>query len=133
MRNTPCSAAWHGSSLSSWRAWIEMQDVGKMWAQVESLSSWRAWIEIVPTFCPRPCGNCRSPHGERGLKCRSLSRIRRRESRSPHGERGLKWARPAAMAGSTSRSPHGERGLKFRLSRVPDAARRVALLMESVD
>ena len=88
-----------------------MQDVGKMWAQVESLSSWRAWIEIVPTFCPRPCGNCRSPHGERGLK----------------------WARPAAMAGSTSRSPHGERGLKFRLSRVPDAARRVALLMESVD
>ena len=32
----------------------------------------------------------RSPHGERGLKCRNFQRLFRGFCRSPHGERGLK-------------------------------------------
>ena len=56
------------SSLSSWRAWIEIRS----WCQapwpVWSLSSWRAWIEI-PTPLRRWLKTVRrSPHGERGLK-----------------------------------------------------------------
>ena len=35
----------------------------------------------------------RSPHGERGLKCRTDVEQHRKESRSPHGERGLKCRR----------------------------------------
>ena len=37
-----------------------------------SLSSWRAWIEIGNSreFCSNIDG--RSPHGERGLKCKAI-------------------------------------------------------------
>ena len=37
-----------------------------------SLSSWRAWIEIDCPAMPDMRGACRSPHGERGLKSRQL-------------------------------------------------------------
>ena len=53
----------------------------------------------------------RSPHGERGLKCRAVGHRKRHVFRSPHGERGLK-----------SRQ-FGEHGGQLV----------VALLMESVD
>ena len=33
-----------------------------------SLSSWRAWIEIDPVDAGLLCDGGRSPHGERGLK-----------------------------------------------------------------
>ena len=61
----------------------------------------------------------RSPHGERGLKCREAEAERgARHRRSPHGERGLK-CRPARAGseGPGRRSPHGERGLKFSSGR----------------
>ena len=35
-------------------------------------------------------GACRSPHGERGLKCFVVPDENDSNSRSPHGERGLK-------------------------------------------
>ena len=56
-----------------------------------SLSSWRAWIEIDPVDAGLLCDGGRSPHGERGLKC-GLARtvLMPTRSRSPHGERGLK-------------------------------------------
>ena len=79
---------------------------------------------------------CRSPHGERGLKYRRGMRQRLHSCRFPHGERGLKFpieesavvlgeslsSRRAwidmrtawrAATRSCSRSPHGERGLKY--------------------
>ena len=80
----------------------------------------------------------RSPHGERGLKFRTiLYKIAKVICRSPHGERGLKssscsiylngisslssrraWIEIKTdeivnLVYSTGRSPHGERGLKY--------------------
>ena len=44
------------TSLSSWRAWIEMQWAGIIAHPVKSLSSWRAWIEIkMPRHHMRAC------------------------------------------------------------------------------
>ena len=147
-------------SLSSRRAWIEIQNVkGKsgsstvalltesvdwnnkivrfIFTKFRSLSSRRAWIEII---CGISCSivvNCRSPHGERGLKSSIYGAIERKEDgRSPHGERGLKWTKMVlrfykqrslssrrawieiphiSYKGflTTRRSPHGERGLKL--------------------
>ena len=55
-------------SLSSWRAWIEMY-CHRLWFLPHwSLSSWRAWIEISRPTSGRKWTQCRSPHGERGLK-----------------------------------------------------------------
>ena len=80
-----------------------------------SLSSWRAWIEI-----PSPTGQGRqprrSPHGERGLKWVGALIRDVGCGRSPHGERGLKFDHDGGRNRlSVSRSPHGERGLKYRL------------------
>ena len=36
----------HEGSLSSWRAWIEIMSAFSSLARLSSLSSWRAWIEI---------------------------------------------------------------------------------------
>ena len=99
----------------------------------------------------------RSPHGERGLKCRRLldgyhyirslssrrawiemrieaRRSHRRDGRSPHGERGLKFMfGVSVVVGEHGRSPHGERGLKWCGRRQDRQNRFVALLTESVD
>ena len=78
-----------------------------------SLSSWRAWIEIASSrWTKRASG--RSPHGERGLKYAITMPPVSTPGRSPHGERGLKYARPRRAAAERRRSPHGERGLKFQ-------------------
>ena len=55
-----------------------------------SLSSWRAWIEIDPVDAGLLCDGGRSPHGERGLKCYRGAWGKHNVCRSPHGERGLK-------------------------------------------
>ena len=56
-----------------------------------SLSSRRAWIEIDDKTEEYSNTVCRSPHGERGLKCRKFFVARLFTlGRSPHGERGLK-------------------------------------------
>ena len=78
-----------------------------------SLSSWRAWIEINVVSMVRMELLGRSPHGERGLKSRfvgehgafawSLSSWR------AWIEMEMNAPRTAVAAG---RSPHGERGLK---------------------
>ena len=75
----------------------------------------------------------RSPHGERGLKSHAIDRRPVIASRSPHGERGLKLSHVRHAYAGMSRSPHGERGLKSVPVWVNAYARRVALLMESVD
>ena len=99
----------------------------------------------------------RSPHGERGLKYKSIPfcvsktwslsswrawieivscRVLRvtRSGRSPHGERGLKYVLEIARTVCTvGRSPHGERGLKYLVKHVTQHVAQVALLMESVD
>ena len=56
------------SSLSSWRAWIEICDSLRRAHVWKSLSSWRAWIEMKTGRMPPTPATCRSPHGERGLK-----------------------------------------------------------------
>ena len=56
------------ASLSSWRAWIEI-DARMVGATGRgSLSSWRAWIEIPMISYVSSFLMGRSPHGERGLK-----------------------------------------------------------------
>ena len=51
-----------------------------------------AWIEIC-FFCLLGVAvDCRSPHGERGLKCLYQGAGGLGLGRSPHGERGLKYA-----------------------------------------
>ena len=42
------------ASLSSWRAWIEINRECALSVVVLSLSSWRAWIEIWRWCSPRP-------------------------------------------------------------------------------
>ena len=121
------------ASLSSWRAWIEIQCIDRhRWPEL-SLSSWRAWIEIESRHGVTQLMACRSPHGERGLKFIEFRPIVFVESRSPHGERGLKWSIHCEKVIAISRSPHGERGLKSRTKAIPPHTRSVALLMESVD
>ncbi len=103
-------------SLSSWRAWIEISRQAIRMAEIwSSLSSWRAWIEIFVFGHHTIARKGRSPHGERGLKCMTLSIRRiRKPSRSPHGERGLKSVGLPIQREHARRSPHGERGLKSR-------------------
>ena len=57
----------------------------------KSLSSWRAWIEIQAHYDEFGRDEGRSPHGERGLKFLDRFAVVWRWGRSPHGERGLKW------------------------------------------
>ena len=57
-----------------------------------SLSSRRAWIEIRLYLSVMMKELCRSPHGERGLKCDTeMGEHCGVKGRSPHGERGLKF------------------------------------------
>ena len=56
-------------SLSSRRAWIEMEEALKEAYKItESLSSRRAWIEMLIYRYVAKSIYGRSPHGERGLK-----------------------------------------------------------------
>ena len=59
----------------------------------------------------------RSPHGERGLKLKSSSFLKKASTgRSPHGERGLKYLYQwCKYLHRPCRSPHGERGLKYKV------------------
>ena len=77
-----------------------------------------AWIEISARPDEMIRGRCRSPCGERGLKCRLCSNTHGHSRRSPCGERGLKSMRfrPAAIP-ALGRSPCGERGLKWQQQR----------------
>ena len=78
-------------SLSSRRAWIEMDQSLLLSAQQKSLSSRRAWIEIQSVCSKTPQGVSRSPRGERGLKFGGLPlKPPPTTRRSPRGERGLK-------------------------------------------
>ena len=101
-----------------------------------SLSLRRAWIEIIIVSPFADALRCRSPYGDRGLKCRhgelrrpiaeslSLRRAwieifsrassRAETCRSPYGERGLKSRSIEIFSQKVCRSPYGERGLKFR-------------------
>ena len=49
-RGLKSNACWkqarQGRSLSSWRAWIEIEKVNNESQPTKSLSSWRAWIEM---------------------------------------------------------------------------------------
>ena len=124
------------SSLSSWRAWIEICRGVVHGRPSKSLSSWRAWIEIHHNGGPSARTERRSPHGERGLKLWPRVGSMAIGGRSPHGERGLKFktqvlrdrntrslsswrawieimTSAVTASASSGRSPHGERGLKF--------------------
>ena len=79
-----------------------------------SLPARGAWIEIIAFIAFSRSMYCRSPHGERGLKCviyqeQEALFLRR----SPHGERGLKFVIYGQSIIHSCRSPHGERGLKY--------------------
>ena len=55
-------------SLSSRRAWIEIESIQQSFNTMVSLSSRRAWIEIDEHWVRFEMMLSRSPHGERGLK-----------------------------------------------------------------
>ena len=122
-----------------------------------SLSSWRAWIEMNCSL--KPATNClgRSPHGERGLKSNAVIYLGAYLGRSPHGERGLKcaglgrhveafvslssWRAWIEISDVTRKAPDTGRSLSsWRAwiemawkSRWNPSLTPVALLMESVD
>ena len=77
-------------SLSSWRAWIEMKGQIHKTSWDESLSSWRAWIEIDTRPChhgaPMSLSSWRAWIEIVNSRTRATPSVRR----SPHGERGLK-------------------------------------------
>ena len=79
-----------------------------------SLSSWRAWIEIFLCLGVLFCANSRSPHGERGLKYEILGGEFVGFGRSLSSWRA--WIEMQRVLSSCvsvmGRSPHGERGLK---------------------
>ena len=100
-----------------------------------SLSSWRAWIEMSSAYYPIFDENCRSPHGERGLKFRrgflALPRLRSLSSWRAWIEMyyvasgvaydvaslsswraWIEMCLTVTMPALFGRSPHGERGLK---------------------
>ena len=66
--------------------------MAKYYMAGRSLPAWGAWIEIAAqALAGKDVLLCRSPHGERGLKCAMLTNRRIYDlRRSPHGERGLK-------------------------------------------
>ena len=100
-------------SLPSRGAWIEIrQPQDWFWRlYVAPLTGSVDWNSpMIPQNTRR---NSRSPHGERGLKCKQGRRWRRTGCRSPHGERGLKLLAEELDVIKFSRSPHGERGLKY--------------------
>ena len=72
----------------------------------QSLSSRRAWIEMKRAALERQ-GWRRSPHGERGLKCRGRGGLQDRPGRSPHGERGLKLDVIEPVHGGVGGTPKG--------------------------
>ena len=76
-------------SLSLRRAWIEIGCSGYEFPECQSFSLRRAWIEILISMNAAG-SSCRSPYGERGLKCRCSRSVPRPVRRSPYGERGLK-------------------------------------------
>ena len=115
----------------------------------QSLPARGAWIEICQSRFLLASAECRSPHGERGLKWSAELVNKGHLRRSPHGERGLKYNKvhdredavvslPARGAwieiprsgrsepAPQRRSPHGERGLKSR------RIRRVGIDLQSL-
>ena len=71
-----------------------------------------AWIEMSGFVTCTKRTPCRSPCGERGLKCQRQHHCVFPSSRSPCGERGLKCFFALLRSHRFSRSPCGERGLK---------------------
>ena len=63
------------TSLSTWRAWIEILPRKLRIYVVWSLSTWRAWIEMPLLASGLIAAPGRSLHGERGLKLLSFSYI----------------------------------------------------------
>ena len=99
-------------SLSSWRAWIEIQLKPEDKKSLQSLSSWRAWIEITAT---------RQHQRTRPWSLSSWRAWIEMNSRCRHASNAI------------GRSPHGERGLKCMTVARFSITPKVALLMESVD
>ena len=121
-------------SLSSWRAWIEINQVYSNGRDCRSLSSWRAWIEIIPNSLRPVLTTCRSPHGERGLKYVLVN-----SETLPHLslsswrawiEMGCWWPRPRGRRVSLS---SWRAWIEIIMLRESEAYGPVALLMESVD
>ena len=72
-------------------AWIEIILLCENCHEIYVAPHAGAWIEIINFIVFSLSPACRSPCGERGLKCRSYQKQKQTESRSPCGERGLKY------------------------------------------
>ncbi len=77
-------------SLPPRGAWIEIEHCDACTIGSMSLPPRGAWIEMAKILRLKWHRQCRSPHGERGLKYAETNAIAFAASRSPHGERGLK-------------------------------------------
>ena len=78
-------------------AWIEMVLEFLVSCGSRSLPVRGAWIEIQVIVMPYALFTCRSPCGERGLKCADVRDGAVTDGRSPCGERGLKSLRRAVV------------------------------------
>ena len=90
-------------SLPTRGAWIEMTRQRRLFPAHQSLPTRGAWIEMKSGSKRKRKRKRRSPHGERGLKFRTVPAGCRRHSRSPHGERGLKYGEK--KAGTSRENP----------------------------
>ena len=80
----------------------------------KSLPPRGAWIEIQKLEMVRLLGDCRSPHGERGLKSLLLSNIKLAQWSLPPRGAWIEIIQAKNALKKEGRSPHGERGLKLR-------------------
>ena len=124
-------------------------------AAAASLPVRGAWIEMLTAIVNWTDEGCRSPCGERGLKCRGYQINLFPSRRSPCGERGLKYCPRGAgrrrqkslpvrgawieisqvetVVNDVGRSPCGERGLKSFSPQGAAASEAVAPRAGSVD
>ena len=120
------------TSLSSWRAWIEIRRSRLGRTVRASLSSWRAWIEIRTGSCGRS-GRWSLSSWRAWIEISVNSSFGFQISRSPHGERGLK----SCTIRATNRDIRSLSSWRawIEMSRTAGSAHRppVALLLESVD
>ena len=87
----PANAMHQRMSLPVRGAWIEIPCPRTVRTARPSLPVRGAWIEIESAAGREPCRVCRSPCGERGLKCPRRRTWANDACRSPCGERGLKF------------------------------------------
>ena len=120
------------TSLSSWRAWIEIRRSRLGRTVRASLSSWRAWIEIRTGSCGRS-GRWSLSSWRAWIEILDCVPEDFPEGRSPHGERGLKYNSLSMHTVAPTSLSSWRAWIEIKHTATGGRTAPVALLMESVD